>query len=185
MTKLSEKFNKEIRPSLQKELGYKSIEATPKLEKVVVSAGVGEINEDKKKLLEVEKVLAKITGQKPKRNVSVKAVSAFKLRIGQVVGYTVTLRDQKMYDFISRLANAAIPRIRDFKGLSNGGFDRQGNYCLGVREHTIIPEIKHEETLFPFGFQVNIKTTAENDEEAKLLLEKLGFPFCKEGKQRY
>ena len=182
MTKLFEKFNKEIRPALKKELGYKSIEETPKLEKVVVSAGVGEINEDKKKLEEVEKVLAKITGQVPKKNISTKAVSAFKLRIGQVVGYTITLRGEKMYDFVSRLANAAVPRIRDFKGLPNKGFDRQGNYCLGIKEHTIIPEVKHEETLFPFGFQVNIKTTAKNDKEAKILLEKLGFPFSKEGK---
>jgi len=105
--------------------------------------------------------LAKITGQKPKRNISTKAVSAFKLRIGQVVGYTTTLRGEKMYDFVSRLVNAAIPRMRDFKGIPNKGFDKNGNYCLGVREHTIIPEIKHEETLFPFGFQINLKTTAK------------------------
>ncbi len=182
MTKLLEKFNKEIRPALKKELGYKSIEAAPKLEKVVISAGVGGINEEKKKLEEVEKVLAKITGQKPKKNISTKAVSAFKLRIGQVVGYTITLRGEKMYDFVSRLVNAAIPRMRDFKGISNKGFDKNGNYCLGIREHTIIPEIKHEETLFPFGFQINLKTTAKDDKEAKILLEKLGFPFSKDVK---
>ncbi len=182
MTKLIEKFQAEIRPALLKEMSLKSIEATPKLEKIVISTGVGEFNEEKKKLEEIEKVLAKITGQKPKKNISTRAVSAFKLRIGQVVGYTTTLRGERMYDFVSRLVNAAIPRMKDFKGLSSKGFDKNGNYCLGIKEHTIIPEIKHEETLFPFGFQVNIKTTAKNDKDAKLLLEKLGFPFSKTGK---
>lgn len=179
MTKLAEKFRSEIKPKIQSELKLSSIEAAPKLVKVVVSTGVGPFKEDKKKLEEIEKVMAKITGQKPKKNISNKAVSAFKLRIGQVVGYSVTLRGERMYDFVSRLVSAAIPRIKDFKGLKQSGFDGSGNYSIGIKEHTIIPEIKHEETLFPFGLQINIKTTAQDDKEARVLLEKLGFPFNK------
>lgn len=182
MTKFSKKYYEVIRPAIKKELGLKSIEAAPKVLKVVISAGVGQYKDDKKKLEEIEKVLAKFTGQKPKTSRSSKAVSAFKLRIGQVVGYTVTLRGEKMFDFISRLVNAAIPRIKDFKGMKKEGFDGNGNYSMGIKEHIIMPEIKHEDTQFPFGFQVNIKTSAINDKDALVLLEKLGFPFNKGNK---
>lgn len=179
MENLAEKFNKTILPQLQKELNKKNIFETPRIEKVVVSAGIGDFKEDDKAVEKIAAELASITGQKAKINRSRKAVSAFKLRIGQPVGLTVTLRGPKMYDFIERLINVSLPRVRDFRGLPLSGFDKRGNYSLGVREYSIFPEVKYEEISIVFGFQVNIKTTATNDLEAKKMFELLGFPFEK------
>ncbi|MFA7243744.1 MAG: 50S ribosomal protein L5 [Patescibacteria group bacterium] len=180
MTALKEKFYDTIRPELKKTLSFTNIERTPKVTKVVVSSGVGKFKEEEKAIEKIQNDLAIITGQKPKINKSRKAVSAFKLRIGQPVGLTVTLRGEKMYDFIFRLANVALPRVRDFKGLSRNGFDGRGNYSLGISEHTIMPEIKFENVTENFGFQINVNTTAKNNAECEALLSALGFPFEKQ-----
>ena len=179
MEKLIEKFNKGIAASLQKELSLKNIFLVPKIEKIVVSTGIGDYKEDDAAIKKITEELTKIVGQKPRLNLSRKAVSAFKLRIGQPVGLTVTLRGEKMYDFIDRLTNVALPRVRDFRGLSNKGFDGQGNYAFGIKEYMIFPEVKYEDATRPFGFQVNIKTNVKKDDETRALLIALGFPFEK------
>lgn len=179
MSKLREKFNTAIKKELQTELGLKNISAVPNIEKVVVSAHIGAYKEDKEAIEFIAAELATICGQKAKINRSRKSVSAFKLRVGQPVGLTVTLRGDRMYDFISRLTDAALPRVRDFKGLKNKAFDGNGNYTVSVEEHVIMPEIKYEGSTKVFGFQVNIKTTSNKDEYTKLLLTKLGFTFEK------
>lgn len=179
MEKLVEKYNKVIIPELRKELSKKNIMEVPKLTKVVVSSGVGDFKEDDKIVAKISAELSKITGLKPKINRSRKAVSAFKLRIGQPVGLTATLRGEKMYDFLDRLVSVAFPRVRDFRGLSKKSFDGQGNYSIGIKDYSIFPEIKYEDVTTPFGFQVNIKTNCKNDEDARALLVKLGFPFEK------
>lgn len=183
MTELKDKFTKEIRPTLMKELGFSSIEATPKIVKIVVSSKTGRIKEDDKAVAKQQAELSTICGQFAKINKSKKAVSSFKLRIGQPVGLTCTLRSGKMYDFITRFVVTALPRVRDFKGLSLKGFDKNGNYTIGVTEHTIIPEIKYESVSNVFGFQINIHTTARNKEECYKLLQSLGFPFEKDNSQ--
>jgi len=179
MEKLIEKFKASMVKELKSELKKKNDFEIPKITKIVVSAGIGDFKEDKNKVEKIAKEIAKITGQKAKVNLSTKAVSAFKLRIGQPVGLTVTLRGERMYDFIDRLVNVALPRVRDFKGLSLKAFDNQGNYSLGIRDFSIFPEIKFEEITENFGLQVNVKTTATNKEDALALLKKLGFPFEK------
>ena len=179
MEKLITKFNKEISASLKKELSLKNQYLIPKLLKVVVSTGIGDYKEDDAAVKKITEELTKITGQKPRVNLSRKAVSSFKLRIGQPVGLTVTLRGEKMYDFIDRLINVALPRVRDFRGLSNKGFDGNGNYSIGIKEYMIFPEVKYEDATRPFGFQVNINTNVKNDNETRALLVSLGFPFEK------
>jgi len=179
MDKLITKFNKDISISLKKELSLKNQFLIPKLLKVVVSTGIGDYKEDDAAVKKITEELTKITGQKPRVNLSRKAVSAFKLRIGQPVGLTVTLRGEKMYDFIDRLINVALPRVRDFRGLSNKGFDGNGNYAIGIKEYMIFPEVKYEDATRPFGFQVNINTNVKNDNETRALLVGLGFPFEK------
>lgn len=177
---IKEKFYTTMRPELMKSLNLKNIERTPKILKVVVSSGVGKFKEDDKTIEKIKKDLSLICGQTAKINKSRKAVSAFKLRIGQPVGLTTTLRDVKMYDFIYKLVNVALPRVRDFKGLSRSGFDTQGNYSIGLREHTIMPEIKFEDVTEVFGLQVNIHTNAKDKNECEALLKALGFPFEKQ-----
>lgn len=182
MERLIEKFNKVILPALKTELKITNVHEIPKIEKVVVSVGTGDFKEDKAAIKKICGEIAKITGQKAKVNKSVKAVSAFKLRIGQPVGVTVTLRGIRMYDFISRLVNVALPRVRDFRGLSTTSFDKMGNYSIGLRDYSIFPEIKYEEITHNFGLEINIRIKARNRDDAKVLLEKLGFPF-KKGKE--
>lgn len=179
MEKLATKFDKEIAPKLQKDLGIKNIFDIPRIEKIVISAGIGDFKEDDKQVAKITEELASIAGQKPKLNKSRKAVSAFKLRIGQPVGLTVTLRGTRMFDFVDKLVNISLPRVRDFRGLSAKAFDRNGNYSIGLKEHAIFPEVKYEEVSTSFGFQINIKTTAKDDKGARVLLEYLGFPFEK------
>ena len=179
MEKLIEKYNKELLPNLKIDLKRKNIFEVPALEKVVISVGIGDFKEDKGSVEKVVAEIAKITGQKPKINLSRKAVSAFKLRVGQPVGVTVTLRGNKMFDFIEKLINIALPRVRDFRGTSAKAFDGKGNYSIGIRDYTIFPEVKYEEVDITFGLQVNIKTTAKNNEDARALLELLGIPFEK------
>lgn len=182
MEKLAKKFTDNILQELKKSLAIKNINAVPKVVKVVVSCGIGDFKEDDKMIEKITSDLAKITGQKPKLNRARKAVSSFKLRIGQPVGLTTTLRDEKMYDFIDRLVNAALPRVRDFRGLPVTAFDGQGNYSIGIKDHAIFPEIKYEDISKSFGFQINVKTTAKDNSDAKALLSMLGFPFEKKNK---
>jgi len=183
MSELREKFNKVIRPAIMKEMNLKSIEAAPKIIKIVVSAKTGRIKEDDKAIAKMQAELSTICGQRAKINISRKAVSAFKLRIGQPVGLTCTLRGNKMYDFVTRFVDSALPRVRDFKGLPVKGIDSNGNYSIGVSEHTIIPEIKYESVSNVFGFQINIHTTARDKESCYRLLKSLGFPFEKDNSE--
>lgn len=179
MEKLINRYNKEIKDYLKKELNLKNVFEIPKMEKIVISAGIGQFKDDDKMVAKIASEMSKITGLKAKTNLSRKAVSAFKLRIGQPVGITTTLRGERMYDFIDRLVNVALPRVRDFHGLSLTAFDGKGNYTVGIKEYAIFPEIKYEDVTQNFGFQINIKTTAKNNEAAKKLLDALGFPFEK------
>lgn len=177
---IKEKFASTIRPELKSSLGLSNIERTPKLLKVVISSGVGKFKEEDKTIEKIKKDMSLICGQTPRINKSKKAVSAFKLRIGQPVGLTATLRGAKMYDFVYKTVNVALPRVRDFKGLPKKGFDTKGNYCIGIREHTIMPEIKYEDVSEVFGMQINIHTTARDEKECESLLSALGFPFEKQ-----
>lgn len=183
MEKLIVKFNKEITPALQKELSLKNKFLIPKIKKIVISTGIGDYKDDDAAVKKILDELTRIVGQKPRINMSRKAVSAFKLRIGQPVGLTVTLRGEKMYDFIDRLVNVALPRVRDFRGLPNKGFDGQGNYTLGIKEYMIFPEVKYEDATRPFGFQININTNVKKDSDTRALLVSLGFPFEKKEKK--
>ena len=151
---------------------------TPRLEKVIVSTGTGKIA-DKNKIKVIEDRLSKITGQKAAPRGAKKSIASFKVRQGDVVGYQVTLRGARMYDFLDRLVNIALPRTRDFRGLSTNGFDEMGNYTLGIKEHTIFPETSDEEVKDLFGIGITVVTTARTKEESKAFLEHLGFPFQK------
>lgn len=166
--------------SLEEELGLKNIFDCPRIIKTTISTGVGAKKDDEKALSEIEKILSEITGQKAKVNKSKQSVSAFKLRENQVVGYTVTLRGKKMYDFLKKLTGVALPRVRDFKGLPEKSFDGKGNFSLGIYEHTIMPEVKYEDVSITIGFQVNIDIHSKTVRESKYLLQKLGFMFEKE-----
>jgi large subunit ribosomal protein L5 len=179
MTNLKEKYTKEIVKKLKEEFSHSSNFQVPKITSVSINVGVGKIKESKDDCALVAKDIALITGQLPKFNKARISVSGFKLREGQIVGYSVTLRNMKMYDFIERFVNVSLPRIRDFRGLSNDSFDQQGNYSIGIREHTIFPEIKYDNVKQPFSMQINFSITARSKKEAKKLLEHLGFPFEK------
>ena len=151
---------------------------TPRLEKVVIGTGTGKIA-DKNKIKVIEDRLSKITGQKAAPRGAKKSIASFKVRQGDVVGYQVTLRGARMYDFLDRLVNIALPRTRDFRGLPTSGFDEMGNYTLGIKEHTIFPETSDEEVKDLFGIGITVVTTARTKEESKAFLEHLGFPFQK------
>lgn len=179
MRNLMEKYYKELCPNIKKELSLKNIYQVPCVKKIVVSSGVGRYKEDKEIIKKFSDDFSLFCGQKPKINLSKKAVSAFKLRIGQPVGLTATLRGQRMYDFIERLTKVGMPRIRDFKGLKRKGFDKMGNHSFGVEEHTIMPEIKYDNVNQSFGFQVNIYINTSDAKTSELLLKNLGFPFEK------
>ncbi len=179
MDKLNKIYQDKIAPELKKELNLSNVFEVPKIEKVVVSTGIGDFKEDKAAVERISAEIARITGAKPKINLSTKAVSAFKLRIGQPVGLTTTLRGERMYDFIANLVNVALPRIRDFRGVTETSFDNQGNFSIGVRDYSIFPEVKYEEIKDAFGLEINIKIKARTKDEAKALLVKLGFPFKK------
>lgn len=170
----------EMITKLQKIMDKKNIHEVPLIESVTVSTGLGKHKEDKGNIEKIAVQFSLITGQHAKINKSRKAVSAFKLREGQTIGLTCTLRGKRMDDFITKLVNIALPRVRDFRGVRNSSFDKSGNISISIIEHTIMPEIKYEEAGEPFGFQINIKTSAKNDEDAKVLLTNLGFVFEKE-----
>jgi large subunit ribosomal protein L5 len=169
--------------SLKGELGYANKMQAPRLVKVVVSAGVGSFK-DKTKNKTVEDRLRKITGQQPSERGAKQSIAAFKVRQGDPVGYQVTLRGQRMYDFIDRLLNVALPRTKDFRGIPTSGIDEMGNYTLGIREHTIFPETADEDVRDLFGLAITVVTSAKTTAEAKAFLEYLGFPFKKTAEKK-
>ena len=177
MANLKEKYNQELRPALKEELGLSNIMAVPKLTKVVINMGVGEAANDKKHLESALDNLTVISGQKPVVTRARQSVASFKIREGWPLGCKVTLRGNKMYDFVERLIKIAIPRERDFRGLNPKSFDEQGNYSMGIKEQIIFPEINYDNIDKIRGMDVCINTSANNKEDAKVLLEVLEFPF--------
>ncbi len=174
-----EKYRSEVVPELMKEFGYKNPMQTPHLEKIVVNMGVKEGQEDIKILDQLAVELARIVGQKPVVTRAKKSISAFKLRQGSPIGLKVTLRRARMYEFIDRLFNVAMPRIRDFRGFLDRSFDQHGNFTIGLTEQTIFPEVEFDKMKKTQGMDITFVTTAENKKEGKRLLELLGFPFRK------
>ncbi len=177
MKSLKEK-TKEAYKELKEKLGLKNIMQAPKILKVVINSGVGS-SKDKKKIEIVEDRLAKITGQRPTKRGAKQSIATFKTREGDVVGVAVTLRGAKMWGFLDRLVNAALPRTKDFRGISPTAFDEMGNYTLGLKEHTVFPETADEDLKDVFGFSVTIVTNQKSKESARAFLEALGFPFKK------
>ena len=172
-----EKYTKEIAPALKEKLGLKSIMEVPKLQKITINMGVGEASKDKGVLENALKDLEAICGQKPVITKARKAVSTFKIREQYPIGCKVTLRGSKMYDFFERLINLAIPREKDFRGLSTKSFDGQGNYNMGITEQLIFPEVSYDDVTELRGLDISIETTAKTDEEARALLKHFGMPF--------
>ena len=177
MEKLKEQYEKEVKPALMKKFGYKSTMQIPKLEKIVINIGLGDLKDSPKTLENAMNDLELITGQKPVVTKSKKSIAAFKLREGVNIGCKVTLRSGKMYDFAYKLFNVALPRVRDFRGVSKNSFDGRGNYSMGVKEQLIFPEIDYDKVDKLRGMDIIIVTTAKTDEEAKELLTLLGMPF--------
>jgi large subunit ribosomal protein L5 len=177
MPTLKEKYVTEVRPVLREHFAYKNILEVPRLEKVVINMGVGEGKENPKLLEAAVRELSLITGQKPVVTKAKKSVASFKLREGMSIGCKVTLRGDKMYDFVNKLINIALPRVRDFRGVSPRSFDGRGNYSLGLKEQIIFPEIDYDDIEKIQGMDITIVTTAKTDEEARELLQKLGMPF--------
>ncbi|MDG0974051.1 MAG: 50S ribosomal protein L5 [Crocinitomicaceae bacterium] len=177
--RLQEKYATEVIPALTEKFGFKSVMRVPKLEKIVISQGIGEAVADKKIVDSAVDDLTTITGQKAVATISKKDVSNFKLRKGMPIGTKVTLRGDKMYEFLDRLISIALPRTRDFKGVPAKGFDGRGNFNMGVKEHIIFPEIDIDKVNKILGMDITIVTSAPNDEEGKALLDAFGFPFTK------
>ena len=175
--RLREKFSKEIAPALAKELGVTNPMAVPRLHKVVVNMGVGEATQNSKMLDPLANDLGQIAGQKPVITKAKKSIAAFKVRAGMPIGAMVTLRGDRMYEFIDRLINIALPRVRDFRGVSTKSFDGRGNYTLGLRDQLIFPEIDYAKVDKLKGMNVTIVTTARDDNQARALLKHLGMPF--------
>ena len=179
MSNLADNYKKEVVPALMKKFNYKSVMEVPKLDKIVINIGLGDIKENPKELENAISELTQITGQKPITTKSKKAIAAFKLRAGVPIGCKVTLRKGKMYDFANKLFNVALPRVRDFRGVPANSFDGRGNYSMGIREQLIFPEIEYDKIDKIRGMDIIFVTTAKTDEEAKALLELLGMPFSK------
>ena len=177
MEKLREQYQKEIVPALMKKFNYKSIMQVPKLDKIVINIGLGDIKENPKSLENAINDLMIITGQRPVITKARKSIAAFKLREGVNIGCKVTLRADKMYDFAYKLFNVALPRVRDFRGVSNNSFDGRGNYSMGVKEQLIFPEIEYDKVDKLRGMDIIFVTTAKTDEESRELLKLLGMPF--------
>lgn len=177
MARLQEKYQNELVGNIQQTLGLKNRMQVPKITKITVNMGVGEAVADKKVLENARGDLEKITGQRPVTTTARKSVAGFKIRDGMKIGCKVTLRRERMYEFLDRLVNIAIPRVRDFRGLNPKSFDRQGNYSMGVSEQIIFPEINYDEVDALRGMDITITTTARNPEEGRALLEAFNFPF--------
>ena len=177
MSRLKDRYRTEIVPTLKKEFGYKNVMAIPKIEKVVVNMGLGEASQNAKVADTGADELGRITGQKAVVRRATKAIAQFKLRQGMPVGAMVTLRGEQMYEFLDRLISIALPRVRDFRGLSPKGFDGRGNYTLGLRDQLLFPEIDYMKADKARGMNVSVVTTARTDEEARKLLQLMGMPF--------
>ena len=171
------KYQEEIAPALLKKFGYKSVMQIPKLEKIIVNVGCGEAKDNAKIIDNVIRDIAAITGQRPVATVARKSVANFKVREGQTVGAKVTLRGDRMWEFLDRLFNVALPRVRDFRGINPNSFDGRGNYAMGLKEQLIFPEIEYDKVDAIRGMDICICTTAKTDEEAKELLTMIGAPF--------
>jgi large subunit ribosomal protein L5 len=177
MSRLRDKYQKDVVPALRKEFGYKNVMAVPKIEKVVVNMGLGEATSNVKIIDTGADELARITAQKAVTRRSKKSIAAFKVRKGQPVGTSVTLRGERMWEFLDRLMAIALPRVRDFKGVSPRGFDGRGNYTLGLRDQLLFPEIDYMKVDKARGMNVSVVTTAKTDQEARKLLQFIGMPF--------
>ena len=177
MEGLKEQYEKQVVPALMKKFGYKSIMQVPKLSKVIINIGLGDTRENPKSLENAMNDLSIISGQKPIVTKAKKSIAAFKIREGQDLGCKVTLRSDKMYDFVYKLFNVALPRVRDFGGVSKNSFDGRGNYSMGIKEQLIFPEIEYDKVDKLRGMDIVFVTTAETDEEARELLKLLGMPF--------
>ena len=176
---LKEQYQKEVVPALMKKFNYKSVMEVPKLDKIVINIGLGDVKDNPKSLENAMNDLAQITGQRPIVTKARKSIAAFKLREGVNIGCKVTLRKDKMYDFAYKLMNVALPRVRDFRGVSTSSFDGRGNYSMGVKEQLIFPEIEYDKIDTVRGMDIIFVTTANTDEEARELLTLMGAPFAK------
>ncbi|MEE8418894.1 MAG: 50S ribosomal protein L5 [Dehalococcoidales bacterium] len=177
MSSLKEKYNKEVIPALMEMGGYKNVMQVPRLEKMVLNIGVGEAISNAKALESAESDLASISGQHPITTRAKKSIAAFRLRAGMPIGLKVTLRGERMYDFMEKLVNSVLTRVREFQGVSRDSFDGRGNYTLAFREQTVFPEIDYDKVDKARGLELSIVTTAETDEEGRNLLKLLGMPF--------
>ncbi len=176
--RLREHYEKVVRPTLQEKFQYENVMQVPKLEKIVINMGVGEAAQDSKKIESALADLTAITGQKPVTTKATKSIAAFKLREGQVVGCKVTLRKDRMYEFLDRLVNIALPRVRDFRGVPPKSFDGRGNYAMGLKEQLVFPEINYDRVDTIRGMDIVFVTTAKSDEECKELLKAFDLPFA-------
>ncbi|MCD8231968.1 MAG: 50S ribosomal protein L5 [Clostridiales bacterium] len=179
MSRLKEAYQNEIMDAMVKKFGYKNVMQVPKLEKVVINMGVGEAKENAKILESAMKDLETISGQKPIKTIAKKSIANFKLREGMAIGCKVTLRGEKMYEFVDRLINLALPRVRDFRGVNPNSFDGRGNYALGIKEQLIFPEIEYDKIDKVRGMDIIFVTSAQTDEEARELLTQFNMPFAK------
>jgi large subunit ribosomal protein L5 len=177
MNRLRTTYQDSVRATLQKEQGYGNVHQVPRIEKVVINAGVGRAVADSKQLETVAGTIRQVTGQQPVSTVAKHSIAGFKLREGNKIGVMVTLRGERMYNFLDRLVSIVLPRIRDFRGISATAFDAQGNYSIGIDDQSVFPEISFEEAANRHGLQINIITSAKTPEEGKRLLELMGFPF--------
>ena len=179
VNRLQKKYKEEVRPALVKEFGYATITMAPRLEKIVINMGVGDATQNSKALDDAVNDLTIIAGQHPVVTKAKKSIATFKVREGQAIGCKVTLRGQRMYEFLDKLVSIALPRVRDFRGISKNAFDGHGNYTLGVKEQLIFPEIDYDKVAKIRGMDIVFVTTAKSDKEAFALLDKMGFPFRK------
>jgi large subunit ribosomal protein L5 len=179
MARMRTLYEKDVIPKLKKEFGIENPMAVPRVTRVVCNIGLGEAPRNSKLMDQAVDELAAITGQRPTIRKARKSIAQFKLRVGMQIGCAVTLRRERMYEFLDRLVNIALPRVRDFRGLSTKGFDGRGNYTMGLRDHSIFPEIDYTRVETPKGMNVTVVTTAETDDQARFLLQELGFPFAK------
>ena len=177
MSRLRQRYEKEVAPALKKEFGYSNVMAIPKIEKIVVNMGLGEATQNAKIAETGADELARITGQKPVVTRAKKSIAQFKLRKGMPIGTMVTLRGERMWEFLDRLISVALPRVRDFRGVSPRGFDGRGNYTLGLKDQLLFPEIDYMKVDKARGMNISVVTTAKSDEESRKLLQLLGMPF--------
>lgn len=179
MERLQAQYNKEIAPALKSKFGFANVMQVPQIKKIVLNVGLGKLKEDKKKIDLIFEDLKKIAGQSPVKTRARKSISGFKVRENQVVGLSCTLRGMRMYSFLDKLVNVALPRVRDFQGVSAEGFDGRGNYHLGIKEQIVFPEVPADSLENVFGLEVSIVTNAGKDEPARELLKMIKFPFKK------